>query len=69
MFRHAYNICHVKRTEVGDDRKLYAISLPRTFGILKASHFRGYCSMEWEGIGNPYAGVRRLIEETLQYLA
>lgn len=69
LFRYAYNICHVKRTEVGDDRKLYAVSLPWTFSILKASHFRGYCSMEWEGIGDPYAGVRRLIKETLHYLA
>lgn len=69
MFRHAYNICHVKRTEEGDDRKLYTISLPKTFDILKASRFRGYCSMEWEGIGNPYAGVRKLIQETLHYLA
>jgi sugar phosphate isomerase/epimerase len=69
MFHHAYNICHVKRTEVGDNGKLYEISLSRTFGILKASHFRGYCSMEWEGIGDPYAGVRKLISETMEYLA
>ena len=69
MFRHAYNICHVKRTELGDNGRLYEISLPKTFGILKASHFRGYCSMEWEGIGNPYAGVRKLIQETTKYLA
>jgi L-ribulose-5-phosphate 3-epimerase len=68
MFHHAYNICHVKRTEVGDNGKLYEVSLSRTFGILKASHFKGYCSMEWEGVGDPYAGVRRLIEETIQYL-
>jgi sugar phosphate isomerase/epimerase len=69
MFYHAYNICHVKRTEVGDNGRLYAVSLSRSFGILKASHFRGYCSMEWEGIGDPYAGVRKLIKETVQYLA
>jgi sugar phosphate isomerase/epimerase len=69
MFHHAYNICHVKRTEVGDGGKLYEVSLPKTFAILKASRFSGYCSMEWEGIGDPYAGVRRLIGETLQYLA
>jgi sugar phosphate isomerase/epimerase len=69
MFHHAYNICHVKRTELGDNGKLYEVSLSRTFAILKASHFRGYCSMEWEGVGNPYAGVRRLIQETTHYLA
>lgn len=68
MFKHAYNICHVKDSEVGDNGKVYHISLARTFGILKASHFRGYCSMEWEGVGDPYAGVRNLINETLKYL-
>lgn len=69
MFKHAYNICHVKDSEVGDNGKVYHISLARTFSILKASHFRGYCSMEWEGVGDPYAGVRHLIAETLKYLA
>jgi sugar phosphate isomerase/epimerase len=68
MFRHAYNICHVKNSEVGDNGKLYRISLPKTFAILKASHFRGYCSMEWEGTGDPYAGVKRSIQETLRFL-
>lgn len=69
MFRHAYSICHVKDSEVGDNGKVYRVSLTRTFGILKASHFRGYCSMELEGVGDPYAGVRHLITETLKYLA
>lgn len=69
MFRHAYNICHVKDSEVGDNGKVYRISLAKSFGILKASHFRGYCSMEWEGVGDPYAGVGKLINETLKYLA
>lgn len=68
MFKQAYNICHVKGSEVGGNGKDYHISLPRTFAILKASHFRGYCSMEWEGSGNPYTGVHKLIEKTLKYL-
>lgn len=68
MFKQAYNICHVKDSEVAGNGKDYQISLPRTFDILKASHFRGYCSMEWEGSGNPYTGVHELIGKTLEYL-
>lgn len=69
MFKHAYNICHVKEYEIGDKGRIYRIDLARTFGILKESGFRGYCSMEWEGNGNPYDGVHKLIDETLTYLS
>ncbi len=68
MFRHAYNICHVKDSEVGDGGKLYRIDIPKTFAILKASDFRGYCSMEWEGAGDSYAGTHKLVADTLKYL-
>jgi sugar phosphate isomerase/epimerase len=68
MFKHAYNICHVKEDEIGDHGRIYRVSLPRTFGILKDSGFRGYCSMEWEGKGNPSDGVHELISDTLRYL-
>ncbi len=68
MFGHAYNICHVKDSEVGDGGKVYRIDIPKTFGILKASDFRGYCSMEWEGAGDSYEGTHKLIADTLKYL-
>ena len=68
MFGQAYNICHVKDSEVGDGGKVYRIDIPKTFGILKASGFRGYCSMEWEGAGDSYQGTHKLIADTLKYL-
>jgi sugar phosphate isomerase/epimerase len=68
MFQHAYSICHVKDSEPGEDGKMYAVDLKKTFHILKASNYRGYCSMEWEGGGNPYAGTEKLIAASLQYL-
>ena len=68
MFSHAYNICHVKDSEVGDGGKVYRIDIPKTFSILKASGFRGYCSMEWEGAGDSYQGTHKLIADTLKYL-
>lgn len=69
MFAHAYNICHVKDSEVGDGGKVYRISMKLTFGIVRAADYRGYFSMEWEGPENPYEGTKRLITESLQYLA
>jgi len=69
MFRHAYNICHVKDSEVGDDGKVFRVDLKKTFDILKASNYRGYLSMEWEGQGRSYDGTRHLIAASLENLS
>jgi len=68
MFRHAYNICHVKSGEV-DDGKQFTVDMKRSFGILKARGYRGYCSMEFDAPGDPYAPTAKLIEQTIQYLS
>ena len=69
MFQHAYNICHVKDGEANDDDKLFQVDLKRSFDILKASNYRGYCSMEFDAPGDPYAATSNLIEETIKYLS
>jgi sugar phosphate isomerase/epimerase len=69
MFQHAYNLCHVKDGEANDDDKLFKIDLKRSFEILKASNYRGYCSMEFDATGDPYAATSKLIEETIKYLS
>ena len=69
MFAHAYNICHVKDSEVGDAGKVYRISMKLTFDIVKAANYSGYFSMEWEGPESPYVGTKRLIDESLKQLA
>jgi sugar phosphate isomerase/epimerase len=68
MFRHAYNIAHMKDSEV-DEGKVYTVDVARCFEIAKAAGYRGYFSMEWEGAGEPYAGTQRLIDLSLKYLA
>jgi site-specific DNA recombinase len=60
---------HVKDGEVDGHDKLLSIDLKRSFDILKASGYRGYCSMEFDAPGEPYAPTTRLIEQTLLYLA
>jgi sugar phosphate isomerase/epimerase len=69
MFQHAYNICHVKDGEANDDDKLFKVDLKRSFDILKASNYRGYCSIEFDAPGDPYAATSKLIEETIKYLS
>jgi sugar phosphate isomerase/epimerase len=67
MFRHAYNISHVKDSEV-EGGKLFGVDMARTFSIAQAAGYRGYFSMEWEGQGGPYEGTAKLIEESLKDL-
>ena len=68
MFQRAYNISHVKDSEV-DNGKVFRVDMARTFAIAKAAGYRGYFSMEWEGQGEPYAGTRKLLDESLKDLA
>ena len=68
MFQHAYCICHVKDGEADGHGKLLRIDMKKSFDILKASGYQGYCSMEFDAPGEPYAPTTRLIEQTLQYL-
>ncbi|MGH9470462.1 MAG: sugar phosphate isomerase/epimerase family protein [Terriglobia bacterium] len=69
MFRHAFNMSHIKDALAGEGGSTYKIDLARMFGIAKRSGYRGYFSMEWDtSQGDPYDGTRRLIRESLQYL-
>jgi sugar phosphate isomerase/epimerase len=69
MFRHAYSICHVKAMEANEQTgQVFHVDMAKTFGILKNADYRGYCSMEFDSPGDPYAGTSSLIEQSLQYL-
>lgn len=67
MFRRAYNICHVKDSEV-DGAKTYRVDLARTFAIAKQSGYRGYFSVEWEGAGDVWVENAKLIEQSIRIL-
>ena len=67
MFRRAYNIAHLKDSEV-DHGKVFRVSLERTFGIAKAAGYKGYFSVEFEGEGDPIAGTETLVSQSLKYL-
>lgn len=65
MFHRAYNIAHVKDSEV-DNGKVFRVDLERSFSIAKASGYQGYYSVEFEGEGDAYAGVGKLVEAALR---
>jgi sugar phosphate isomerase/epimerase len=69
MLKHAYGVCHVKDLVVVDSGKTYKVDLPKMFELAKASGFKGYYMMEWDGgPADPYEGTERLVAETLKYL-
>jgi sugar phosphate isomerase/epimerase len=69
MFKHAYGICHVKDGEDGDGGKHVSIDMKKSFDILKSSGYKGYCSMEYDAAGDPYAPTAELIKQTVHYLS
>jgi sugar phosphate isomerase/epimerase len=70
MFGKAYNVSHVKESEVGDGKdKIAHVDLSRTFAIAQKHGYKGYFSMEWDSPGDPYPGTRGLIEKTLKNLS
>jgi sugar phosphate isomerase/epimerase len=68
MFQQAYGICHVKDGDFAQNGKDYPIDLEKTFGILKSSGYRGYCSIEYSGAGDPHEPTKKLIEASVGYL-
>ena len=69
MFAHAYNITHVKALEVNEQSKEFRVDMAKTFGMMRAAHYKGFSSMEFDSPGDPYKGTRALIETTLKYLS
>jgi sugar phosphate isomerase/epimerase len=69
MFAHAYGICHVKDGEPDEQGKATHVDMAKTFAILKKHAYKGYCSIEFDAPGDPYAPTATLIEQTIKYLS
>lgn len=69
LFPHAYNISHVKDMETDEKGKVLRVDVDKIFAIAKRAGYRGYFSMEWEGVGDPYDGTRHLIEQSVTALS
>lgn len=70
MLRYAWNMCHVKDEVQGREGKVYTVDLRSMFALAKKTSYRGYFSMEFDTAnGDPVAGTKRLVEDTLRYLS
>jgi sugar phosphate isomerase/epimerase len=69
MLQHAFNMCHIKDSVTDDKGKLYRVDLAPLFQEAKRSGYRGFFSMEFDtNSGDPIAGTRNLIQQTLSNL-
>jgi sugar phosphate isomerase/epimerase len=69
LFQHAYCICHVKDADTDEHGKEFPVDVAKTFQILKSSGYRGYCSIEYSGLGDPYEPTKKLIEQSIHHLS
>ncbi len=70
MFKHAYNMSHVKDVLVTKDGEIYRVDVPGMFAVARANAYRGYFSMEYDtAAGDPFAGTESLVKQSLQYMA
>jgi sugar phosphate isomerase/epimerase len=69
MFRHVWNMCHVKKDVAGGTGKVYHLDLARMFRIARESGYRGYYCMEPEMPGDPFIATSDLVRETLKYIS
>jgi len=68
LFAYASTVCHAKGLDFGTDGTEAAYDFPQAIEISKQEGFRGVYSIEFEGSGDPYAGVQKTLDELLRYL-
>lgn len=61
------NICHSK-DGIAEKGKFYADDFPASMKVMRDAGFRGVYSLEFEGLGDPIDGVKKLMALTEQYL-
>jgi sugar phosphate isomerase/epimerase len=69
MFSRSYGISHVKGSESTEKGAVVSVDLAYAFALLKKSGYRGYLSMEYDDVEDPYGGTGDLIEKTLRFLS
>jgi sugar phosphate isomerase/epimerase len=69
MFKHVFNMSHVKTAYADDNGKFYEVDLARLFNIAKRAGYHGYFSMEADMPGDPFVNTAKLKEQTLKYLS
>ncbi len=68
LFPYAQVVCHAKGLDIGPDGVEKQYDFPKAIEVSKKAGFKGVYSIEYEGPGDPYAGVQNVLDELLKYL-
>jgi sugar phosphate isomerase/epimerase len=69
MFKHAFNMSHVKDVLRVKNGKEYHVDVAGMFAVARANSYRGYFSMEFDtAAGEPFEGTENLVKQSLQYM-
>ena len=69
MFKHAFNMSHVKDVLKTKDGEVDRVDLPRLFALARANGYKGYFSMEFDtAAGDPYQGTENLVAQSLKLM-
>jgi sugar phosphate isomerase/epimerase len=68
LFPYARTVCHAKGLEFDADGNETKFDFKRCVEISKSAKYKGVYSIEYEGSGDPYDGVQKVVDELLRYL-
>ncbi|SPE25950.1 Xylose isomerase domain-containing protein TIM barrel [Acidobacteriia bacterium SbA2] len=68
LFPYAHVVCHAKGLEFDSAGNETKYDFPKCIEISKKAAFAGVYSIEFEGPGDPYEGVKKTLDELLKYL-
>jgi sugar phosphate isomerase/epimerase len=68
LFPFARTVCHAKGLKFDAQGNETVFDFPRCMKTAKEARFNGVYSIEYEGDGDPYEGVQRVVDELNRYL-
>jgi sugar phosphate isomerase/epimerase len=68
LFPYAHVVCHAKGLEIDSRGNETKFDFSKCVEIAKKAGYKGFYSIEYEGPGDPYEGVQKVLEELLRYL-
>jgi len=68
LFPYAHVVCHAKGLDIDASGNETKFNFPKCVEVAKKAGFKGIFSIEYEGPGDPYVGVQKVLDELLRYL-
>ena len=68
LFAHALTVCHAKGLDFDANGNETKFDFARCVEISKQAGYKGVYSIEYEGAGDPYDGVQKVVDELVRYL-